>query len=66
MDRTAVGEYYGILVPRGRENPWVAGRCNSSDIKLHGAIRDQPACFMMGGGRGHRRRAVAQHRAASL
>lgn len=52
MDRTAVGEYYGlpygILVPAGWENLWVAGRCNSSDVKLHGAIRDQPACFMMG------------------
>lgn len=51
-DRTGVGEYYGlpygILVPRGWTNLWVAGRCNSSDIKLHGAIRDQPACFMMG------------------
>lgn len=51
-DRTGVGEYYGlpygILVPQGWENLWVAGRCNSSDIKLHGAIRDQPACFMMG------------------
>lgn len=52
MDRTAVGEYYGIpygiLVPKGWQNLWVAGRCNSSDVKLHGAIRDQPACFMMG------------------
>jgi hypothetical protein len=51
-DRTAAGEYYGlpygILVPRGWTNLWVAGRCNSSDIKVHGAIRDQPACFMMG------------------
>lgn len=52
LDRPAVGEYYGlpygILVPEGWENLWVAGRCNSSDIKLHGAVRDQPACFMMG------------------
>ena len=51
-DRTAVGEYYGlpygILVPQGWANLWVAGRCNSSDVKVHGAIRDQPACFMMG------------------
>ena len=39
---------YGILVPKGWENLWVAGRCNSSDIKVNGAIRDQPACFMMG------------------
>jgi len=51
-DRPAAGEYYGIpygiLVPRGWENLWVAGRCNSSDVKVHGALRDQPACFMMG------------------
>ena len=51
-DRPAAGEYYGlpygILVPQGWENLWVAGRCNSSDVKVHGAIRDQPACFMMG------------------
>lgn len=46
------GEYYGIpyriLVPVGWENLWVAGRCNSSDVKVSAAIRDQPACFMMG------------------
>lgn len=53
LDRPAKGEYYGIpygiLVPAGGwANLWVAGRCNSSDIKVHGAIRDQPACFMMG------------------
>ncbi len=51
-DRPGAGEHYGIpygiLVPRGWENLWVAGRCNSSDVKVHGAIRDQPACFMMG------------------
>jgi hypothetical protein len=51
-DRPKALEYYGlpygILVPRGWENLWVAGRCNSSDVKVHGAIRDQPACFMMG------------------
>lgn len=51
-DRPRAGEHYGIpygiLVPRGWENLWVAGRCNSSDVKVHGAIRDQPACFMMG------------------
>ena len=51
-DKLGAGEYYGIpygiLVPRGWENLWVAGRCNSSDIKVHGAIRAQPSCFMMG------------------
>lgn len=39
---------YSILVPRGWENLWVAGRCNSSDIKVHGSIRVQPAAAMMG------------------
>jgi hypothetical protein len=53
MDRPARGEHYGIpygiLVPAGGwTNLWVAGRCNSSDAKVHGALRDQPACFMMG------------------
>lgn len=51
-DRLGAGEYYGlpygILVPKEWTNLWVAGRCNSSDVKVHGAIRDQPACFMMG------------------
>jgi hypothetical protein len=46
------GEYfgipYGILVPRGWQNLWVAGRCVSSDVKVHGSIRVQPACAMMG------------------
>jgi hypothetical protein len=52
LDRLAEGESYGIpygiLVPKGMQNLWVAGRCNSSDIKVHGAIRDQPGCLMMG------------------
>jgi len=39
---------YGILVPRGWENLWVAGRCTSSDVVVHGSIRVQPACSMMG------------------
>ena len=51
-DVLAPGEYYGlpygILVPRGSKNFWVAGRCVSSDLKVNGAIRDQPACLMMG------------------
>ncbi len=46
------GESYGIpygsLVPRGWQNLWAAGRCSSSDIKVNGAIRDQPGCAMMG------------------
>ena len=39
---------YGILVPRGWRNLWVAGRCNSSDVQVHGSIRVQPAAAMMG------------------
>jgi hypothetical protein len=39
---------YGILVPKGWQNLWVAGRCNSSDVRAHGSIRVQPACSMMG------------------
>lgn len=39
---------YGVLVPQGWSNLWVAGRCVSSDLKVNGAIRDQPACVMMG------------------
>jgi hypothetical protein len=39
---------YGILVPQGWRNLWVAGRCNSSDIQVHGSIRVQPPASMMG------------------
>jgi hypothetical protein len=39
---------YGILVPKGWKNLWVAGRCNSSDVRVHGSIRVQPAASMMG------------------
>ena len=52
LDRPAKGESYGIpygiLVPKGMRNLWVAGRCNSSDIKVHGSLRGQPTCLMMG------------------
>jgi hypothetical protein len=51
-DRLKVGECFGIpysiLVPRGFENLWVAGRCNSSDVKVHGSIRVMPPAAMMG------------------
>ena len=51
-DRLNVGECfgmpYGILVPKGFDNLWVAGRCNSSDVKVHGSIRVIPACSRMG------------------
>jgi hypothetical protein len=39
---------YGILVPKGWENLWVAGRCVSSDVAVHGSIRVQPAASLMG------------------
>ena len=46
------GEYfgmpYGIIVPKGWKNFWVAGRCASSDVRAQGSIRVQPACSMMG------------------
>ncbi|MCC5849075.1 MAG: FAD-dependent oxidoreductase [Verrucomicrobia bacterium] len=52
MDVLQPGESYGIpygvLVPKGWRNLWVAGRCCASDLKVNGAIRDQPACVMMG------------------
>ena len=43
-----LGIPYGILVPRGWSNLWVAGRCHSSDTKVHGSIRAQSAAYMMG------------------
>ncbi|MGK7396116.1 MAG: FAD-dependent oxidoreductase [Candidatus Cyclobacteriaceae bacterium M3_2C_046] len=50
--RLKPGEYFGIpysiLVPEGWQNLWVAGRCNSSDVMVHGSIRVQPAASMMG------------------
>jgi hypothetical protein len=44
----SVGIPYSILVPKGSENLWVAGRCHSSDSKVHGSIRAQSAAYMMG------------------
>jgi hypothetical protein len=44
----SVGIPYSILVPRGSENLWVAGRCHSSDTGVHGSIRAQSAAYMMG------------------
>jgi hypothetical protein len=50
--RLGHGEWFGIpyriLVPKGWKNLWVAGRCNSSDEKVHGSIRVMPAASMMG------------------
>jgi ribulose 1,5-bisphosphate synthetase/thiazole synthase len=52
MDRLKKGESYGIpygvLVPKGWANLWAGGRAVSTDLKVNGAIRDQPACSMLG------------------
>jgi hypothetical protein len=45
---TCVGIPYSILVPKSSVNLWIAGRCHSSDTKVHGSIRAQSAAFMMG------------------
>jgi hypothetical protein len=42
------GMPYGILVPQGWQNLWVAGRCASSDVPVQGSIRVMPAAAMMG------------------
>jgi hypothetical protein len=42
------GMPYGILVPKGWQNLWVAGRCASSDVKVQGSIRVMPSSAMMG------------------
>jgi hypothetical protein len=51
-DRLKKGESYGLpygmLAPKGWTNLWVGGRCTSTDIKVNGAIRDQPGCSMLG------------------
>jgi hypothetical protein len=39
---------YGMLVPKHWTNLWVAGRCASSDVAVHGSVRVQPAAAMMG------------------
>ncbi|MBN9083375.1 MAG: FAD-dependent oxidoreductase [Rhizobiales bacterium 62-17] len=44
----SLGIPYSILVPKGWTNLWVAGRCHSSDTKVHGSIRAQSAAYMMG------------------
>lgn len=44
----SIGLPYGMLVPKGWKNLWVAGRCASMDVPVHGAFRVQPAAVMMG------------------
>jgi len=50
--RLKVGEFfgipYGVLVPKGWKNLWVAGRCASTDVKVQGVVRVQPSSSMMG------------------
>lgn len=50
--RYNVGETYGIpygvIVPKGAINLWVAGRCASCDRKMHGSLRVQPVAYVMG------------------
>jgi hypothetical protein len=50
--RLGPGECFGIpyriLVPKGWKNLWVAGRCASSDVKVHGTIRVMPSAGLMG------------------
>lgn len=52
IDRYAPGEYYGVpygvLLPKNSGNLWVAGRCVSTDVKVQGSLRVQPAASMMG------------------
>ena len=39
---------YGVTVPKGWRNLWVAGRCASCDRTVHGSLRVMPAAAMMG------------------
>lgn len=52
IDIFKVGETYGlpygILVPKGWQNLWVTGRAVSVDVKVHGSVRDQPGCYILG------------------
>src|SRR5262249_3844049 len=45
-----VGIPYSILVPKGWENLWVAGRCHSSDTMVHGSIRARSGAYAGGEG----------------
>ena len=39
---------YGMIVPRGFVNLWVAGRCSSSDRLANSAVRVQPSSAILG------------------
>ncbi len=46
------GEYfgipYGVMVPKGSDNLWVAGRTVSCDMRVHASIRMMPVCYTLG------------------
>lgn len=46
------GEYfgipYGVMVPKGAVNLWVAGRTVSCDDKVNASIRMMPVCYTLG------------------
>jgi hypothetical protein len=43
-----LGIPYGILVPKGWKNLWIAGRTISCDTQVLGTLRAQPCCALMG------------------
>lgn len=47
-DGESYGIPYRILVPKGSQNLWVAGRCASTDRMMQGSLRVQPAACIMG------------------
>jgi hypothetical protein len=47
-DGETYGLPYGMIVPRGFENLWTAGRCASSDRQVNSAVRVQPASAILG------------------
>ncbi len=51
-ERYGIGDVYGIpygvLVPKGADNLWMAGRLVSCDRKMHGSMRVQPVAYVMG------------------
>jgi hypothetical protein len=48
MEGTSYGIPYGVLVPRGFRNLWVAGRSVSTDADVQSSLRVMPAGSMMG------------------
>jgi ribulose 1,5-bisphosphate synthetase/thiazole synthase len=39
---------YGVMIPKGWKNLWVAGRSISTDVKVHGSTRAQPVAIALG------------------